>query len=77
MDSLLSHIQSVEDLRKLSLKELPQLCDELRQYIIEQTAFEASVSRTAHSRVVILDRNAGAGERRIVRRKASAISVPG
>ena len=38
MDSLLSHIQSVEDLRKLSVKELPQLCDELRQYIIEQTA---------------------------------------
>jgi 1-deoxy-D-xylulose-5-phosphate synthase len=38
MDSLLSHIHSVEDLRKLSVKELPQLCDELRQYIIEQTA---------------------------------------
>ena len=38
MDSLLSHIQSVEDLRKLSVKELPQLCNELRQYIIEQTA---------------------------------------
>lgn len=38
MNELLSHIQSVEDLRKLSVSELPQLCDELRQFIIEQTA---------------------------------------
>ena len=38
MSELLSHIQSVEDLRKLSVSELPQLCDELRQFIIEQTA---------------------------------------
>lgn len=38
MDDLLSHIHSVEDLRKLPVKALPQLCDELRQFIIEQTA---------------------------------------
>ena len=38
MGELLSHIQSVEDLRKLSVNELPQLCDELRQFIIEQTS---------------------------------------
>ena len=38
MDDLLSHIHSVEDLRKLPVKELPQLCNELRQFIIEQTA---------------------------------------
>ncbi len=38
MESLLAHIQSVEDLRKLPVKELPRLCDELRQFIIEQTA---------------------------------------
>ncbi len=38
MGKLLSHIQSVEDLRKLSIQELPQLCDELRQFIIEQTS---------------------------------------
>lgn len=38
MENLLSHIQSVEDLRKLSIDQLPQLCDELRQFIIEQTA---------------------------------------
>jgi 1-deoxy-D-xylulose-5-phosphate synthase len=38
MENLLSHIHSVEDLRKLSIQELPQLCDELRQFIIEQTA---------------------------------------
>lgn len=38
MDDLLSHIHSVEDLRKLPVKALPQLCDELRQFIIKQTA---------------------------------------
>jgi len=38
MDDLLSHIHSVEDLRKLPVKSLSQLCDELRQFIIEQTA---------------------------------------
>jgi len=38
MGDLLSHIHSVEDLRKLSINQLPQLCDELRQFIIEQTA---------------------------------------
>ena len=38
MSSLLSQIQSVEDLRKLPVSELPKLCDELRQFIIEQTA---------------------------------------
>ena len=38
MDDLLSHIHSVEDLRKLPVNSLPQLCDELRQFIIEQTA---------------------------------------
>ena len=37
-ENLLSKIQSVEDLRKLSVQELPQLCEELRQFIIEQTA---------------------------------------
>lgn len=34
----LEHIQTPEDLRKLSLDQLPQLCDELRHFIIEQTA---------------------------------------
>lgn len=38
MDKLLSQINSVEDLRKLSVEKLPQLCDELRQFIIGQTA---------------------------------------
>lgn len=38
MKTLLPNINSVEDLRKLSIEELPQLCDELRQFIIEQTA---------------------------------------
>ena len=38
MSTLLSQIQSVEDLRKLSVSDLPKLCDELRQFIIEQTA---------------------------------------
>ena len=38
MSDLLSHIESVEDLRKLPVNELPKLCNELRQFIIEQTA---------------------------------------
>ena len=38
MENLLSHIHNVEDLRKLSVEELPQLCKELRHFIIEQTA---------------------------------------
>ena len=38
MEKLLPNIHSVEDLRKLSVNELPQLCSELRQFIIEQTA---------------------------------------
>ena len=38
MENLLSHIHNVEDLRKLSVNELPQLCNELRHFIIEQTA---------------------------------------
>ena len=38
MSNLLSQIQSVEDLRKLPVSELPKLCSELRQFIIEQTA---------------------------------------
>ena len=38
MNNLLSTIQSVEDLRKLPVHDLPQLCEELRQFIIEQTA---------------------------------------
>lgn len=38
MSELLSNIQSVEDLRKLPVEKLPQLCDELRHFIIEQTA---------------------------------------
>ena len=38
MSNLLSQIQSVEDLRKLPISELPALCSELRQFIIEQTA---------------------------------------
>ena len=38
MEEILSHIHSVEDLRKLPVKALPQLCDELRQFIIEQTS---------------------------------------
>ena len=38
MSELLSQIHSVEDLRKLPIEKLPQLCDELRQFIIEQTS---------------------------------------
>lgn len=38
MSELLSNIQSVEDLRKLPVEKLPQLCEELRHFIIEQTA---------------------------------------
>lgn len=38
MEKLLTNIHSVEDLRKLPVDELPQLCSELRQFIIEQTA---------------------------------------
>lgn len=34
----LDTIKTPEDLRKLPLDKLPQLCDELRQFIIEQTA---------------------------------------
>ncbi len=34
----LDQIQTPEDLRKLALDQLPQLCDELRHFIIEQTA---------------------------------------
>jgi len=34
----LEHIETPADLRKLSVDQLPQLCDELRQFIIEQTA---------------------------------------
>ncbi len=34
----LEHIQTPEDLRKLSVDQLPELCDELRRFIIEQTA---------------------------------------
>lgn len=34
----LDSIQTPEDLRKLPEQELPKLCEELRQYIIEQTA---------------------------------------
>ncbi len=38
MENLLSTINSVEDLRQLPVNKLPQLCDELRQFIIEQTS---------------------------------------
>ena len=34
----LEHIQTPQDLRKLSVQQLPELCAELRQFIIEQTA---------------------------------------
>ena len=34
MENLLSTINSVEDLRQLPVNKLPQLCDELRQFII-------------------------------------------
>jgi len=36
--SYLEHINYPEDLRKLNVNELPQLCDELRHFIIEQMA---------------------------------------
>lgn len=38
MENILSNINSVEDLRKLPVEALPQLCEELRHFIIEQTA---------------------------------------
>ena len=33
---ILSHINTPADLRKLTVEELPQLCDELRRFIVEQ-----------------------------------------
>lgn len=36
--SLLEHINTPDDLRKLNLDDLPRLCDELRHFIIEQTS---------------------------------------
>ncbi len=38
MGKILANINSVEDLRKLPVAELPALCEELRQFIIGQTA---------------------------------------
>lgn len=38
MENYLDKIHTPEDLRKLSVDELPKLCEELRQFIIEQTA---------------------------------------
>lgn len=35
MENLIKSIESPEDLKKLRLEQLPQLCDELRKYIIE------------------------------------------
>ena len=35
---LLAGINSPEDLKKLNIKQLPQLCDELREYVIEQVS---------------------------------------
>ena len=32
---LLGKINSPDDLKKLSIEQLPQVCDELRQYIID------------------------------------------
>ena len=34
--SLLSNINSPDDLKKLSQEQLPQVCDELRQMIIDE-----------------------------------------
>ena len=36
--TLLNKIQYPEDLRKLSVDELPQLCEELRRDIVEEVA---------------------------------------
>ena len=36
--TLLSKIQTPADLRKLTVDELPQLCDELRRDIVEEVA---------------------------------------
>ena len=36
--SLLSHLQYPADLRKLGVKQLPEVCDELRQDIIEEVS---------------------------------------
>ena len=35
-DTLLKHIDSPADLKKLSVEQLPQLCSELRQMIIDE-----------------------------------------
>lgn len=37
-EALLPHINSSDDLKKLSVEQLPQLCAELRQFIIDQLA---------------------------------------
>ena len=37
-DSLLSHIESPEDLRKLTLEQLPLLAQELRDFVINIVA---------------------------------------
>ena len=36
--TLLNRIKTPEDLRKLKVEELPQLCDELRKDIVEEVA---------------------------------------
>lgn len=38
MDSLLENINSPDDIRKLPIQDLPQLCKELRDFIINQTS---------------------------------------
>ena len=35
MEKLLDNINTPEDLRKLQVSQLPQLCSELRSYMIE------------------------------------------
>ena len=38
MDSLLENINSPDDIRKLPIQDLPKLCKELRDFIINQTS---------------------------------------
>ena len=35
----LQKVNSVSDLKKLNIKELPMLCDDIRQFIIDATSF--------------------------------------
>ena len=38
MENLLDHIETPRDLRKLGIEQLPQVCKELRDFIIDESS---------------------------------------